>query len=282
MVNATGVVDSTLPTYTLFQNNASVTATGTGSKVNVSLIASDNVQLDYYVCANNQSGTLTNETPIDISGTSFPISHIITVTQPAGSNISYNCWMNDTSGNTNTTYIDYFKVESTAPVISSVAASSITNTGATITWTTNEIANTTINYGTTSGSLTSTSETDDSTLSHSRVLIGLTKGTLYYYTVTSCDPIGNCVTSLESSFTADHTVRSDLYQFMTIAGLMSILVIGIILISILMMFYNKNDGFKEKAKELPSLLTQGMLTLLVAFIVVILVIVMVAIVVRIV
>ncbi|GAG13718.1 unnamed protein product, partial [marine sediment metagenome] len=93
-----------------FQNNASATLTRIGSKVNVSLIASDNVQLDYYVCAHNQTGTLTNGTAVDISGTSYPISYIITVTQLEGSNVSYNCWFNDTSGNDNSTYIDYFLV----------------------------------------------------------------------------------------------------------------------------------------------------------------------------
>lgn len=43
-------------------------------------------------------------------------------------------------------------VDTTPPVISNLTAGSITQTGATITWTTNETATHTIKYGTTSGS----------------------------------------------------------------------------------------------------------------------------------
>ncbi len=204
--------DANHPSYTNFQNNASATDTGTGSKVNISLDILDNVQLDFYVCANNQSGTLTNGTAVDISGTTYPISNIITVTQLAGENVSYNCWFNDTSGNTNTTVLGYFKVESTAPTISSVTSSSVTDKESTITWTTNEISNSTVLYGITTN-LGLEEEISLYVTSHPIGLTGLTPFTLYYYNVTSCDASGNCATSIQYFFTLERN-RGILYTDM--------------------------------------------------------------------
>ncbi len=192
--------DTTPPTYTLFQNNASATLTGTGDTVNFSVDLADNVQLSTYRFAHNQSGTLTNGTSVDISGTSFSVTEELTVTLFSGENICGQFFFNDTSGNTNNTNLSCFTVESTDPVISSIATQPISDTSASITWTTNENANTTVDYGTISGSLDQVSEIADSTTSHSRGLTNLNRLTQYFYTVTSCDASQNCATSSETSF----------------------------------------------------------------------------------
>lgn len=68
-------------------------------------------------------------------------------TLPTGSTIKL--WTSDPNANHDTT----------PPTISNLTASSITQTGATITWTTNESATHTIKYGTTSGSYDSYANT---------------------------------------------------------------------------------------------------------------------------
>jgi regulation of enolase protein 1 (concanavalin A-like superfamily) len=96
-----------------------------------------------------------------------------------------------------TEYIDYFFNSASpitpadggmwgstvAPTISGVSATSITTTGATVQWTTNQFSNTRVDYGTTTsyGVFVSNST---SVLNHSMALTGLTCGTLYHYKVT--------------------------------------------------------------------------------------------------
>ena len=87
----------------------------------------------------------------------------------------------------------------TAPIISSVA-SSTTQTTATITWTTDETATSTVNYGTTSGYGTASTSSSLVT-SHSITLTGLTAGTTYHFQVASADASGNVATSSDQTFT---------------------------------------------------------------------------------
>lgn len=83
------------------------------------------------------------------------------------------------------------EADKTAPTISGVSASDITETSATITWTTDEPATSQVEYGPTTayGSTASL----DSTLvaSHSVNLSGLTSSTTYHYKVKSKDASGN-------------------------------------------------------------------------------------------
>ena len=89
----------------------------------------------------------------------------------------------------------------TTPILSNINSSPITYNRATITWTTNEAANSTVYYGTNSSNLSSL-ETDGSiATSQSIILSSLSASTLYYYNVTSCDPSGNCNTSSIYNFT---------------------------------------------------------------------------------
>ncbi|MGA7240081.1 MAG: TIGR03790 family protein, partial [Bryobacteraceae bacterium] len=71
------------------------------------------------------------------------------------------------------------------PVISGVAVGSITPSGATITWTTDQASNSQVAYGTTSGYGSLSALNAASTTSHSVTLTGLTASTTYYYQVQS-------------------------------------------------------------------------------------------------
>jgi peptidoglycan/xylan/chitin deacetylase (PgdA/CDA1 family) len=90
--------------------------------------------------------------------------------------------------------------DTTPPVISDVVISNITETGATITWTTDEASDSTVNYG--FSGFAYTDSIADSTLStsHSITLTGLTSGGSYHIEVVSKDAASNVATSQEYLF----------------------------------------------------------------------------------
>ena len=85
--------------------------------------------------------------------------------------------------------------------VANVATSSITSTLATISWTTNNPANSQVAYGT-SASYGATSALDASLVtSHSQTLTGLNPSTTYHFKVTSQDGSGNSASSGDATFT---------------------------------------------------------------------------------
>ncbi len=90
----------------------------------------------------------------------------------------------------------------TAPVISDVTLAS-TNATITINWTTNEAANTTVDYGLTADVLDTRVESSSLVTIHSIELSGLVNNTSYSLNETSCDPSGNCVTTGTYSITTE-------------------------------------------------------------------------------
>jgi len=98
--------------------------------------------------------------------------------------------------------------DSTPPTISQIAAVNVTDTTATITWTTDEDSNSLVRYGTTTPL---TNQTSDAAMvtGHSVTLTGLTAATTYYYEVTSTDAVGN---------TATDSNNATYYTFMTQAS----------------------------------------------------------------
>ena len=92
--------------------------------------------------------------------------------------------------------------DTTPPVISSVASGSITASSAVITWATNELSNSAVDYGLTVSYGSSTSDPTNVT-SHSITLTGLSANTLYHYRVQSTDGAGN--TGLSGDFTFQTT-----------------------------------------------------------------------------
>ena len=89
----------------------------------------------------------------------------------------------------------------TAPVISAVSATSITATGATITWTTDEAASSQVEYGLTTSYGSSTTLDPALVTGHSVNLTGLTSQTTYHYRVDSVDAAGNPASSVDYTFT---------------------------------------------------------------------------------
>jgi hypothetical protein len=85
--------------------------------------------------------------------------------------------------------------------LSSIAAGSVTSTGATITWTTNEAATTQVDYGTTTAYGASTALNSSLLTAHSAALAGLQAATTYHFRVRSADAAGNAAVSGDRTFT---------------------------------------------------------------------------------
>ena len=90
--------------------------------------------------------------------------------------------------------------DTTPPVISAVSSSGIITSGATITWTTNERADSRVEYGTTTAYGASTTLNTNLVYAHTQVLSGLTLNTLYHYRVHSKDAAGNAAVSADFMF----------------------------------------------------------------------------------
>lgn len=94
--------------------------------------------------------------------------------------------------------------DTTAPVVSAVSANSVTTNAATISWTTDENSNSYVEYGPTTA-YGSVSGIDESVISHTHQLVGLTPATPYHYRVRSTDSAGNPGYSLDNVFTTSST-----------------------------------------------------------------------------
>ena len=93
------------------------------------------------------------------------------------------------------------KPDNTAPTISSVNASAITSSGATITWTTDEASTSQVDYGVTISYGQSTPLNSTLVTSHSVSLTGLSASTVYHYRVRSKDAASNERLSADVTFT---------------------------------------------------------------------------------
>ncbi len=98
--------------------------------------------------------------------------------------------------------------DATSPTITSVTVSDIKNTSAKITWTTDELSNSRVDFGT---SISYGSQATDATYttSHSVYMTGLTSNTTYYARAKSTDPSGNLGTNDNSGAG---------YSFTTVGG----------------------------------------------------------------
>jgi hypothetical protein len=92
-------------------------------------------------------------------------------------------------------------VDSTPPVLSAIAASSITSSSAIISWTTDEPSTSQVQFGPTRAYGQSTATDSTLVTSHSQLLTGLLGGTLYNFRVISLDGSGNEADSANATFT---------------------------------------------------------------------------------
>ncbi len=154
--------------------------------------------VDYGLSTAYGSSSTLNTTPVT--------SHSRTLTNLAPSTTyHYRVKSVDGSGNVATSADNTLATpaapDTTAPTISAVAASGITNAGATVTWTTNEVSSSQVDYGTTTAYGTSSALDAALVTSHTRALTGLSPSTTYHVRVRSIDAAGNAASSADNTFT---------------------------------------------------------------------------------
>ncbi len=132
-------------------------------------------------------------TGLDIGTTYYYCIH---ATDLAG-NIANSC------GHSFTTASETILEDTTPPDVTSVAITGVSETSATIAWTTDEIANSQIEYG--MSALYGEESTFDSDLAllHSVTLTSLTPDTIYHYRIRSSDEIGNTTFTPDETFTTE-------------------------------------------------------------------------------
>ncbi|MFQ5707774.1 MAG: glycoside hydrolase family 88 protein, partial [bacterium] len=91
--------------------------------------------------------------------------------------------------------------DTTPPAIGNVAVASITTDSASITWATDEAADTQVAFGVDTTYGTTSALQTELVTSHSQVLTGLNAGTTYHFQVRSRDASGNLAVSADFSFT---------------------------------------------------------------------------------
>ena len=94
-----------------------------------------------------------------------------------------------------------FIVDTTAPIISGVVTASVLSNAVTIGWTTNELATSTLEYGTTTSYGSSATLDTTALLVHDATILGLTPSTTYQYCIHATDIAGNVANSCGHTFT---------------------------------------------------------------------------------
>jgi subtilisin-like proprotein convertase family protein len=121
----------------------------------------------------------------------------------------------DGGGGTNIPRTATASVDCIAPTISKVQTTNVTGTAARVTWTTNELANGTVHYGT-APPPSSTTTSSANVLGHAVDLNGLTECTPYVYSVDSADVVGNVATdNAGGAFYAFSTGKSTQPSFLS-------------------------------------------------------------------
>ncbi|HZC73480.1 MAG TPA: Ig-like domain-containing protein [Jatrophihabitans sp.] len=165
------------------------------TRVDLSWVAStdDTAVTGYNVLRNGtQLGTAT--------GTSYSDT-----TAAASTDYSYTVRAYDAAGNTSAdslpATVSTPTPDATPPAISVAAAGPVSQTSATVTWTTDEPASSQVNYGPTAGYGNSSALNPTLVLSHSQTITGLSASTTYHFQVSSTDAAGNNALSADKIFT---------------------------------------------------------------------------------
>lgn len=155
---------------------------------------------------------LTNSYGSETASSSLTLDHAVSLTSlSAATTYHYRLISVDANSNgaTSSNYT-LATADNAAPVISAVATSSVSLTGATITWTTDEVSNSLVDFGRSTATLINLAgQVTDSVTSHSVSLTGLTAGITYYFQVRSQDAWGNLRTDTNSGAYYSFTATAD-------------------------------------------------------------------------
>src|SRR5437867_789820 len=186
------IADVTPPTVSMAAPANGATVWGTA--VTVSASASDNIGV---------AGVQFKLDGVNLGGedTVAPYSISWNTTLTTSGTHSLTVVARDAAGNTATAAAVSVTVDNTPPLISTVSASSISSTGALITWVTNEASDSQVDYGLTTAYGSSPPLNASLLTAHAMTLTGLLATTTYHYRVKSRDAAGNLATSADFTLT---------------------------------------------------------------------------------
>jgi hypothetical protein len=177
-------------------------------------------------------GTTTSYGSQSTLNSSLVTSHSQTLSSlQAATLYHYRVKSTDAAGNTavsgDNTFTTSSAADTTAPVISSIISSNLTENGVTISWGTDEPATTEVEFGQTSSYGNSSVMNATLLNNHTQAISGLLSGTIYHYRVKSADSAGNLSVSEDNTFTtsttADATPPGDVLDFSAIPGALQII-----------------------------------------------------------
>jgi hypothetical protein len=188
--------DTTPPSVSITAPAPNATVSGT---IPITASASDNVGVAgvQFKLDGANLGAATTVAPYSISWNTTAVangSHTLTaVARDAAGNVTTSAAVAVTVSNP--------PIDTTPPVLSVIASSSIGASIATITWTTNEASDSQVDYGTTTAYGTTTPLNATLVTAHTVALSGLSPGTVYHFRVRSHDAAGNLAVSGDATFT---------------------------------------------------------------------------------
>lgn len=195
------VRDLTAPTATsvsIASNNTNPTLAKEGDVITVSFTTSEPV--------NPPTATIAGKTAVvtNTGGNNYTATYTLTATETQGvAAIALN--FSDIVGNagsqvTATTNASSVTIDIANPIVSSLVANTNSPLSAAISFATNEVATSTIQYGLTNTYGTTTTIAGALTQNHAITLTGLTQCDVYHYSLTVTDAAGNIYTSPDNSF----------------------------------------------------------------------------------
>ena len=160
---------------------------------------------DELVVSTFQYGTTTSYGSSVTLSTSAAIGGTTALTGLQPNTTYYYCiTATDTSGNSSNYCGHSFTTpaapDTTPPVISGAAEASLLATEATIVWSTNELATSSLEYGTTQSYGSQATLPASALLAHAATILDLAPGTTYYYCIHATDFVGNMANSCGHSF----------------------------------------------------------------------------------
>jgi hypothetical protein len=195
IIAISGVADTTAPVISAISATA---VTSSGATILWTTDDFSDSQVEYGTTTSYGSTTTLATTPVT--------SHSVPITGTASSQLyHYRVKSRNTSGLLTTsgdnTFTTTAAVDTTPPVISAISAGTPTETGATITWTTDEASDSQVDYGPTTSYGSTTTLDAAMVTSHSVPITGLTASTLYHYHVKSRNAASLLTTSADNTLT---------------------------------------------------------------------------------
>ncbi|MBP9773892.1 MAG: fibronectin type III domain-containing protein [Candidatus Peribacteraceae bacterium] len=185
-------IDVTPP---VISNVLATNITGNSATITWNTNEASDSQVEYGLSASYGQSTTINTLPVTAHSTALTGLQSYTT-------YNYRVKSKDAAGNLAVSANYTFRTaDVTPPVISNVVATNITGISTIITWNTNEVADSQVDYGTTAAYGTTTPLNSSPVTSHSESITGLLNNTLYHYRVRSKDPAGNVSVSGDYTFT---------------------------------------------------------------------------------